>query len=269
MSPLLLVLALAQADGLEIERRVHATVVDLLGREREILRRERVLVRGSDLSIEDLTFGGRLIVRPGLKKVWRADPMAGTVSELGFDEVAALRARALDELAACRARVAGSPEDAALGAILEGLDRFPAEPSAELRSQGARREILVNGDRVRASVDVDPARSAPGWFEALGAVGAFPPAVLGKLKELGGLPVKGTLRYSLFLDRVVERFETTSVKARAIADSELEPPAGLRRVPMPSLEPPSERRPAPPAPATRDFRLDDGDRKERESEGKR
>ena len=116
MSPLLLVLALAQADGLEIERTVQVVVVDLLGREREIRRRERVLVRGNDLSIEDLTFGGRLLVRPGLKKVWRADLMAGTVSELGFDEVAALRARALDELAACRARVAGSPEDAALGA---------------------------------------------------------------------------------------------------------------------------------------------------------
>jgi hypothetical protein len=267
MSALLLAVLL-QAEGIEIERNVQLTVIDLLGREREIRRRERVLVRGSDLLVEDLTFGGRLLIRPGLKKVWRSDPLAGTVSELGFDDVAALRARALDELAACRARVAGSAEDAALGAVLEGLDRFAAEPRVELKADGNRRELVLNGDRVKASVEVDPARSAPGWFEALGAIGAFPPATLAKLKELGGLPLKGTLRYALFLDRVVERFETTSVMARPMADADFAPPEGLRKIPMASLEPPIERRPAVPAPAKRDFRLDDGEKKDRESEGK-
>jgi hypothetical protein len=246
---LLAAVLLLQADpleGLEIERSVQVTVLDPLGRAREVKRRERLLVRGSDLSIEDLTYGSRLVVRTGLKKVWRADPLAGTFSELGFDEAAALRTRALDELAACRARVPGTTEEAALGAVLEGLDRFAAPPRAELKAEGSRRELILNGDRVKLSVEIDPSVPAAGWFEALSAIGAFHPAAAAKLKELGGLPMKGTLRYALFLDRVVERFETSSVKRRSVAESEFAAPSGLRRVPMEGLEPPPER--DPPAP---------------------
>jgi hypothetical protein len=165
---------------------------------------------------------------------------------LGFDDAAGLRTRALDELAACRARVPGTSEEAALGAVLEGLDLFPAPPKAELKAEGKRRELLLNGDRVKVSVEIDPSAQAPGWFEALSAIGAFHPEAAAKLKDIGGLPLKGTLRYALFLDRVVERFETSSVKRRALADSDFALPPGLKRVPMEGLEGPPERNPSPP-----------------------
>ena len=116
-----------------LERSVTTTKIDSLGRRGEIRRRERVAVRGSDVAITDLTFGERLIIRSDLRRVWRADPMAGTYSELSFDEVAALRKAAMDELLACKARVPGTLEEKELAGVLEGLDRYEKDPTVELR----------------------------------------------------------------------------------------------------------------------------------------
>jgi len=222
--------------GLAIERSVKRTTLDWLGRRTEIQRKEILLVKGSSLAIIDLTFGERLIIRPDLKKVWKADPLAGTYAELGFDELAALRKTAFDEIRAAKARVPGTTDEKELESILEGFDQFAAAPQAELKVTGTQREVIVNGDRVRVSVQVNEQMKAPGWIEALASVGAFHPVVAEKLRGLGGLPTKGTMRYALFLDRIVEQFETTSLQPRDIADAEFELPKGLIRAPLKGLE---------------------------------
>ncbi|HEX7897725.1 MAG TPA: hypothetical protein VF950_08180 [Planctomycetota bacterium] len=268
-----LLLALSVVEGLlvqdvVIERTVTTTTIDSLGRRGEVRRRERIAVRGKDVAITDLTFGERMIIRSDLRRVWRADPMAGTYSELSFDDVAALRKASLDELLACKARVPGTSEEKELAAVLEGLDRYEAEPAVELRTSGAKREIVVNGDRVRLSAEIDASVAAPGYFEALGALGAFHPAVAAKLKELGGFPVKGTFRYALFMDRVIETFDGFTAKAGPAPAAEFEPPAGLAKVPLKGLQRAAERKPTKPSEVKKSFGEDDGDRKEREAENK-
>ncbi len=244
-----------------VERSVQLVLTDVLNRRREIHRKEVVRVRGADVAIKDLTFGEILIVRSGLRKVWKADPLAGTFSELSFDEVAAHRKRAVGELRAARARLLGTADEEEIRALLEGLDEFDAEPRVELRSSGASREVVVNGDRLRASVEVDDRFKADGYFEALSNVGAFHPAISAKIRAIGGFPRKGTLRYVLFLDRVVERFEVLSIRREEPSDAEFEPPKGLRRVPLPGFEPEAERRPAVPDDLRTDFKEDEVDRR--------
>jgi hypothetical protein len=119
----------------------------------------------------------------------------------------------------------------------------------------------VGADRVRLSARVDPKLRAPAWFEALAAAGAFPPEVAARLRELDGLPLKGTLRYVLFLERVVEQFEVTAVRAGEAADADFELPAGLARVPLRGFERPAEKAPESPRKYSRDFREDERDRK--------
>ncbi len=268
MTIALFLLAALQADpapaakGLVIERTVRRTAVDTLGRRREIQRREVVRLRGADVSVTDLTFGERLVLRPGERKVRRVDALGGEYSELSFDEVEAARKRALDELRAARDRVAGTDAGKEIDAVLEGLDQFAAEPKVELKSEGDKRELIVNGDRVRLSAQVDPKIHAAGYFEALSAIEAFPPAVTAKLRELEGFPVKGKVRYVLFLDRVTEEFEVTSVKEGEVADSEFEVPEGLTRVPLAGLEPEPERKVVKPETLDGNFKEDDLDVKE-------
>ncbi len=236
----LLAPGIPQADpeeGFVVERSVRRTVIDTLGRRREVHRKEVIRLRGSDLSVTDLTFGERLIVRPVLKRIWRADTLAGEISELAFDDAARLRKRALDELVAVVKRVPGTEDERELKALLEDLGRFETAPKVEMSAEGDRRTLIVNGERVRLSAQVDPKVRAPGYFEALAAVGAFSPAVSEKLKALEGFPVKGTLRYVLFLDRVIERFEVTSIRRERIPNSAFKPPEGLKKIPWAGLEP--------------------------------
>lgn len=237
---------LAQAtdpEGFVVERAVQRTVIDTLGRRREVHRREVIRLQGSDLSVTDLTFGERLIIRPGQKRLWRADTLAGEISELSFDEAARLRKRGLDALRAAMERVPGTEDARELKALLEGLDLFEKEPGVEMDVEGDRCTLIVNGDRVRLSAQVDSKVRVPGYFAALASVGAFPAPVFEKLKTLEGFPMKGTLRYVLFLDRVIERFEVTSLRRERILDSAFEPPKGLKQVPWGGLEPAEEEHP--------------------------
>jgi len=126
--------------------------------------------------------------------------------------------------------------------------------------------VILNGDRVRASVQVNETIKAPGWMEALASIGAVHPSVAEKLRELGGVPVKGTLRYSLFLERVVEQFEATSVQAREVPDAEFELPPGLVRAPLRGFENPPERKLTKPPHLNRSFKEDEVD-KPKPSEG--
>jgi hypothetical protein len=247
--------------GLAVERTVKVTFLDWLGVRRDVQRKESVRIKGANVSVTDRTFGERLILRSDLKKVWKADPLRGEYSEYTFEEVAAIRKAALDEVRAAQARVPGTPDERELATILEGFDQFREPPKVALAASGTRRELTVNDDRVRLAVEVDPAlRAGAGYFEALAAVGAFPPAVAEKLRDLGGFPVKGTVRYVLFLERVVEQFEVTSAKEQDVPDAEFELPAGLKKVPLRGFGPAPERRPAKPGPVRRDFKEDDVDR---------
>jgi hypothetical protein len=246
--------------GVAIERTVKRTSIDWLGKREEIQRKELVLIKGSNVAIIDLTFGERLIIRSDLKKLWKADPLAREYAEFTFDQAAALRKAALDGVRAAKERVAGTADEKELEAILEGFDQYAAPPKAELKAEGAQREVIVNGDRVRVSVQVNVQIKAPGWMEALSAIGAFHPTVAEKLKELGGVPVKGTLRYALFLERIIEQFETTSVLPREIADAEFELPPGLVRAPLKGFEHAPERKLSKPPGVTRSFKEDDGDK---------
>jgi len=246
--------------GVALERTVKRTSIDWLDKRSEVHRKELVLIKGSNLAIIDLTFGERLIIRTDLKKIWKADPLAGEYAEFTFDEAAALRKAGLDDVRAAKARVPGTPEEKELDRILEGFDQLAAAPNVDLRASGAQREVIVNGDRVKASVQVNPQLQAPGWMEALAAVGGFHPAVAEKLKGLGGVPVKGTLRYALFLDRVVEQFEVTSAQPREIADAEFELPKGLVRTPLRNFEQAPDRKLTRPPSVNRSFKEDEGDK---------
>ena len=260
LAALLLVAQEPTPNGVAIERTVKRTSIDWLGRRQEIQRKELVLIKGSNLAIIDLTFGERLIIRSDRKKLIKADPLAREYAEFTFEEAAALRKHALDDVRAAKARVPGTADEKELDAILEGFDQFASPPQVELKASGAQREVILNGDRVRASVQVNEQVKAPGWMEALAAIGAVHPSVAEKLRELGGIPVKGTLRYSLFLERVVEQFETTKVLPREVPDAEFELPQGLTRAPLRGFEQPPERKLTKPPHLNRSFKEDEAEK---------
>lgn len=262
-APAFIVLLLLQEptpNGVAIERTVKRTSIDWLGRRQEIQRKELVLIKGSNLAIIDLTFGERLIIRTDQKKLVKADPLAREFAEFTFDQASALRKEALDDVRAAKGRVPGTADEKELEAILEGFDQFAAAPKVELKAAGAQREVIVNGDRVRASVFVNDRLKAPGWMEALAAIGAVHPSVAEKLRDLGGVPVKGTLRYTLFLERVVEQFEATKVQPREVADAEFDLPPGLTRAPLRGFERPPERKLSRPPQLNRSFKEDEADK---------
>jgi hypothetical protein len=245
------------ASGLAVERTVRRTLIDWLGRKREIQRRESILIRGSNVIVTDLTFGEKLIIRTDQKKVWMVDPLGGHYSAYSFDEAAAIRKASFDELRSVKARVPGTKDETELHELLEAYDQFDAPPRVELSSDGAKREIVLNGMIVRLSAEIDPAVRGEGYFEALTAIGAFHPAVAEKLATLGGLPRKGRMRYVLFMDRVIEEFEVTSATLRAIPDSEFDLPKGLVQIPLAGFGRPPERKPAKPVLVPHAFKEDE------------
>ena len=259
LGALLLGAALFQdpSQGLVLERTVRLTTIDWLGQKREVRRKESVVLKGSNVAVTDLTFGEKLILRADRKTIALADPLGGRYSEYTFEEAATVRKGSLDELRSVKSRVAGTADEKEIDALLEGYDQFPAVPGVELKSDGARREVILNGAFVRLSVEVDPKVKSSGTLAALAAAGAFHPAVAERFKDLGGLPMKGKVRYVLFMDRVVEEFEVTSVKVREVADSEFDLPPGLTKVPLKGFGRPPARKPAKPAEFKRDF-SDDG-----------
>lgn len=254
------------AEGLTIERTASLSVMDPITldprRARQVRRKEVLRIRGGDASLTDLTFGERLIIRSGARRVLKADPLGGVYSEYSFEEVHSLRKRALEEIRSAQARLAGSPEAKDLEVLLEGYDQFKGDPKVELRvDRDGNRSLLVNGDLVRLKVPAGAGMlPGAGYFEVLSHLGAFHPRVAAKLKELGGFPEKGTLRYVLFLDRVTEDYEVASVRKEEIPDAEFELPPGLRKVPLKGFEPEAEKKPAKPLQFRRDFREDEIDR---------
>jgi len=247
-------------NGVAVERTVKRITIDWLGRKEEIQRKERILIKGGNLAILDLTFGERLLIRSDRRKIWKADPLAREYAEFTFEDAAARRKAILDAIRAAKARVPGTSDEKELEELLQGFDQFSSPPQVELKATGAQRELILNGDRVRVSVQVNDKIQAPGWMEALAAAGAFHPLVADKLRELGGIPMKGTLRYVLFMDRIIEQFEVTLVQPREIADAEFDLPPGMTRAPLRGFEPPTPRTFSVPPVLKPSFKEDDADR---------
>ena len=264
------------AAGFILERTVKLKVSDLTGRESEVHRRERVTIKGTRVSIDDETFGRRLVIRPDLGLAWVIDRVDGTYSEVTFEAVAKRRAEILKDLQAAIQRVAGSSDEKLISDVLLRLGELPAgmqvavRPTDRTEKVGGRdvvgREIRLGGDRPGVGISyinvmVDPTlQDALGYFEALAKLGAFNPEVAERLKQLGGFPVRGDVRYTLFFDLVKSSEEVTSAGRADVADAAFEKPEGLSKVPLRSVEQAAWIPPAKPKDFQRSFREDEIDR---------
>lgn len=256
--------------GFVLQRAVRLKIADLTGRESETHRTERVKIRGDRVSIDDETFGRRLIIRPDLGLAWVVDLVDRTYSEVTFDAVAKRRTAVVADLRAALARVEGSIDAGPISDTLLRLGELDGLP-VSIRSTGKTekvggrdavgREIRLGDGISYINVLVDPGlEGALGYFDALARLGAFNPAVAGRLKELGGFPVRGDVRYALFFDLVKASEEVTSAARADLADADFERPAGLARVPLASVEPPAWTPPPKPKNFARSFTEDEIDR---------
>jgi len=257
--------------GFVLERAVRLKIADLTGRESEIHRTERVKIRGSRVSIEDDTFGRRLVIRPDLGLAWVIDRVDGTYSEVTFEAVAKRRAEVVAELRAARRRVEGSSDEGPIMDTLLRLGELPegmpvsVRPTERAEKVGGRdavgREIRLGEGISYINVLVDPSLAgALGYFEALAKIGAFHPAIADRLKELGGFPVRGEVRYALFFDLVRSVEDVTSAVRADVPDADFDRPAGLTRVPFPAIERAAWTPPPKPKNFTRSFAEDEIER---------
>jgi hypothetical protein len=255
------------ANGFIIERKVRLKISDLTGRESEIHRTERVRIRGDRVSIDDETFGRRLIIRPDLGLAWIVDLVDGTYSEVTFEAFAKRRKAVVEELRAALHRVEGSTDAADISDALLRLGELPADLPASIKSNDRTEKVLGRdvvgrelrlGDKISyINVLVDPTLDgALGYFDALGRIGAWSPGVTERLKELGGFPVRGDVRYALFFDLVRSSEEVTSAGRADLADSDFDRPVHLVRIPFAAVEPGAWKPPAKPKEFKRSFAED-------------
>lgn len=259
------------SSGFRLERRVRQTMTDLVGRRSEVLRLERVTIDGGNVAIEDLTFGRAWIVRPDKELVWVIDTVAGTYAEATFEAIERRRREVIEELVEARRRVPGTSDEREIGDILIGLGVLPPEAEVRVHDTGKveqiggrpcpQKEVRIGKDIAYFSVFVDPSLSgALAYYDVLARAGGLPPKVAEKVKVLGGFPVKGTVRYSLFLDRVVSDEEVLDA-ARGRVDPEVfERPSNLTRTRLEHFDRPERRMPEKPRQFERSFREDDIDR---------
>ena len=257
--------------GFVLERRVRQKIADLTGRESEIHRTERVKIRGARVCIEDETFGRRLILRGDRGLAWVVDLVDGTYSEIGFEAFAKRKAEVVEELKGALRRVEGSSDAGPiadtllrLGELRDGMS--VATRSTEKTEKVAGRECVGREIRLGDSISyinvvVDPTlEGALAYYEALAKIGAFHPAVAERLKQIGGFPMKGEVRYALFFDLVKADEEVTSAARADVPDADFELPPNLTRIPLAGVDPPARANPARPKQFERSFVEDEIDR---------
>jgi hypothetical protein len=258
-------------SGFVIDRQVRLKIADLTGRESEIHRLERVKIRGTRISIDDETFGRRLIIRPDLGLAWVIDRVDGTYSEVTFDAVAKRRAEVREELRSALRRVEGSSDAGSIADTLLRLGELPEGMPVSVRStersekvlgrDAVGREIRIGEGISYINVLVDPAlEGALGYFDALAKIGAFHPTVAERLKQLGGFPVRGQVRYALFLGLVKSDEEVIAAVRAEVPDADFDRPAGLTKIPLAGIDPLAWTPPAKPKNFTRSFAEDELDR---------
>jgi len=258
-------------EGFVLERNVKAWSMDTLGRIREIHKQERVKYQDGNLLIEDLTFGEKLLIRTDKRTVWKSDPLAGTYSELTFDQLRARQEEVLKEIQSVRERVKGAPDEEELKWLLFGYGRFDVEPTVEVRSTGksatiagrnvSANDLILNGNvYLFSEAYVDPSLPTVGYFETLGQISTLPEKLLRRFKEVGGIPLRGRMSHVHFLDRVRSEEEVTTVNAASVSPSDFEPPTGLKRVPLKGFEGPEPRKIEKPKELQKSFKEDDIDR---------
>ncbi len=256
LAGLLLVSAAVRADVtlLRDVRRETTTFTDRTMRTRG---EERIRIGGDAVRIDDLMMGQSVLVRLDRKAVIHLNALRKTASTLSFDALAARRAAVLGGVSEARERASGTSDAARLDAVLRGFGLFPAAPRVERRADGERATIAAReATRVRFDVDGEPCldlwldaggAEAKAYVEALAALQAIPPGVVGALRQAPGLPLREESRYAWFLDRVRVQAETASIDASGIPAGEFEAPAGYAVAPfalLPDDAPPE--RPAPP-----------------------
>lgn len=263
-----------KVEGLTIERRVRLVARDLVGKPSEFHRRETVKIQNGLVAIHDVTFGTRLVIRPDRKLAWVIDTRGATYSEVTFEAVAERRKRVLADLADAKKRVAGTQDAEDIDRVTIGLGAYPNPPAVEARDTGKTeqvagrrcvgREIVINGTDHPIDVLVDPTLSdGIAYFDALAALGGFHPSVAEKLRGFGGFPLKGKVRYALFLDRVLSEEEVLSVARGEIADADFDLPADLKKVPLQGFDPDAGPKPEKPKDFKPSWREDEIERENR------
>ena len=259
------------ANGFMLERRVRLKIADLAGRESEIHRTERIRIRGDRVSIDDETFGRRLIIRPDLGLAWVVDTVDGTYSEVTFEALAKRRVAVVEELRSALQRVEGSTDAGDISDSLLRLGELPADMPVTVKPTERTEKVLGRdavgreirlGDKISyINVLVDPTlEGALGYFEALAKLGAWSPGVAERLKQLGGFPVRGEVRYALFFDLIKSTEEVTSAGRAELVDAVFDLPAKLAKVPLAAVDPAAWTPPAKPKDFKRSFAEDKIDR---------
>lgn len=233
--------------GLVVERQVRAKILDPVNRLSEIHRQERVYVHPEKVRIEDATFGLILIIRLDQNKAYRLDRSLQTYSEVTFEQVSAARSGFLAEILRLKERVKGTPDESNLEKIERGFQAYPVTSSAlsttgrKERVLGAEMEetqLLVNAKiQIFKSFIDSAAPEGQTYFRALAALSSFGDQVRPEIEKVKGFPLRGTFRYSLFLDRVEVEEEVRSMRREPLSDDLFEVPKGWKRVRLPGVEP--------------------------------
>jgi len=227
-------------DPLCVHRNSRIKVVDTVGRDREIHREERVWIAPNRVRIEDLTFGRDLLILLDERKLVLIDRPGKTHSEATFDEIVSRRKRFLEELAAARGRVRGTPDDEPLARLEQGLALEIGEVKAELTGRTdtilgrpcKEAQLLVDGKVQVARHFIDLSfPEGVGYLKALAAIHGLSSQAAGA-EAFKGLPVRGVVRYVLGLDRVQAEEEVTSVERKPAPTGVFEPPEGSKLVPF-------------------------------------
>jgi len=220
-------------EGVVLEWTIKWKARDPLNQMREIHRRERITILPDRMRIEDQTFGMTWIIRADLKKVWIIDRLRGELTELTFEAIRKRQKEIMDELTDAAARVPGTKDARWIKRILTGMGRHEKTPKVEVRTSDGERSVVLDGDRHLFRVKIDPKfKEGLAYFDLLAKIGAFPAPVAGKLASLGGMPVRGTLRFLFFSERITAEIETQSITRTEIPMGTFDPPKGLKKVPL-------------------------------------
>lgn len=254
--------------ALVFRRAVKLRITDAVNKETEVHRKETVTLTKDRLRIEDETFGTLLIVRLDKGAVYRADLMMGTYSEATLEHVAQRRRAFLADVREWRKRVDGTDDAKELDRILLGFQDIDIQ-SVDLRATGQQatianraateRQLIINSNIECFRYFIDESLPQGEWyFDILARLGCFNERVAEKLRGVKGLPLKGRLRASWFLERITSEEEVLSIEQKDVDDAVFELPKDLKtKIHFAGVDDPPRRQIAKPSQVKRGFEEDD------------